>query len=599
MIVTTSTSTTTAEDDQSFIQNQHTNIQFQETTVQFSDTETTSTSVINTLSVSLENNTEKEYETNGPKSADQSEISENQYFSANETTQVQSSSSSSSSTSAISATSSSTSSPSSYATNDEKNDDSLIKCQDKTLNNNNETIILENNFSEASTMAINQEESEDLIMGSNLDFIESEGDYPRIESDNDAGKGNENSYKNDDDDEEKKEEILTMESINNNNNNQVDDSTDSTESSKTITSNISDIEIESNGTSKSSEYSDLENLKIRTIDIESDENLCDISGKSNDEKRDEEVDSEPESNDGDENEVVQTVDVVEEAETEIVVVEENKVDIFDEQLQDVVDEEHAVEDLVENKNELFLDEELREIVEKIVLEVIENAVFIVSQSEELKNESVQSAETLPQVEVVTKVETVPEVETLPEVETVVEGESTVVTEKILLNIENTEDNEIINTKIQEIESLTAHYNDENDFNLYQNSEYQKQQLGEVVEEEEEEEQILEKVADEDFIVIDSAIVTLSKNLENEMTVEFNNKSFQDEIQQNENEKEDIQIIDLNDALEEIKAGENVSSSKVDSVEIAQSLEKSTTDKKPKSGKKVTTSDVDCFGCSIL
>ena len=108
--------------------------------------------------------------------------------------------------------------------------------------------------------------------------------------------------------------------------------------------------------------------------------------------------------------------------------------------------------------------------------------------------------------------------------------------------------------------------------------------------------------DEDFIVIDSAIVTLSKNLENEMTVEFNNKSFQDEIQQNENEKEDIQIIDLNDALEDIKAAENVSSSKVDSVEIAQSLESTTTtttDKKPKSGKKVTTSDVDCFGCSIL
>lgn len=391
-----------------------------EETIANLDLEANSTA-FNSLSVTLETSEisqiEKEYEIGSPRSADQSEISENQYFSANETNQAQSSASTgSSSTTTTTATSSasesssstasaesspmkSTTTSNSYITNDENDESFKQQCAgaDDTINNktlNNETInnahnnshhTVESTINSNNTYETKNINDDELLMKSSnnnnnsnsnnqikreensslaaqtIDYIESEGDYPRLKQikDNDINliasnnqEINENNIKKDEETEIAAaaavvNAVLTLPTVANliknyeNTNNQLDDSLNST---KTFNSNMSDLEIKSNVTSKSSTCSGLENLKITSMDIEGDENLCDLSTNTTSDH-----DSEYDNN-----------------------VEQNlKLN------QQQNDEQNVAAKILE----LEINENLNELVHKIVTDVVKNAVNLVQDSE--------------------------------------------------------------------------------------------------------------------------------------------------------------------------------------------------------------------------
>ncbi len=441
------------------------------------DTEINST-VVNRLNVSIENAEIVQEKDNyaSAADADQSELSENQYFSANETKHSSSSSSSSVISNASSSSSREHSTSSSSRSSLDKND---------SVNKNHDTSVINN------TLIC------DTANNSEIKIVLNEESYTKIVVTDNFTELNLN---------QAEDEIIKEEDVNlQNNDDSFNDSQTSTDdSSKTMTSNISDIDIDTNGTSKSSEFSDLENLKIRTCDIESDD-LCDSSNNNN---------------------------------------EESKHELSKELVDVVLEEDEIIQSEVIKQETIITDEELGLVVDKIVSDVITNAVSIAFTQVEAKVEYAQEAAEF----------------------------------------------EIITTNEKVIDSLKVHYiYEDDDFSLCQNSDADDHKLP------------LHPLEEQEFMSVESQdlfpvpideeeIVTLKKNLENEIQIEYNNQSLQDEfIKLNES----VKINELNEALQEAEDITNVESN-----ETLKSTNNNEC-KKIKVTRRVSSSDVDCFGCTIL
>lgn len=441
------------------------------------DTEINST-VVNRLNVSIENAEIIQEKDNyaSAADADQSELSENQYFSANETKHSSSSSSSSVISNASSSSSREHSTSSSSRSSLDKND---------SVNKNHDTSVINN------TLIC------DTANNSEIKIVSNEESYTKIVVTDNFTELNLN---------QAEDEIIKEEDVNlQNNDDSFNDSQTSTDdSSKTMTSNISDIDIDTNGTSKSSEFSDLENLKIRTCDIESDD-LCDSSNNNN---------------------------------------EESKHELSKELVDVVLEEDEIIQSEVIKQETIITDEELGLVVDKIVSDVITNAVSIAFTQVEAKVEYAQEAAEF----------------------------------------------EIITTNEKVIDSLKVHYiYEDEDFSLCQNSDADDQKLPVHPLEEHE----FMSVESQDLFPVpidEEEIVTLKKNLENEIQIEYNNQSLQDEfIKLNES----VKINELNEALQEAEDITNVESN-----ETLKSTNNNEC-KKIKVTRRVSSSDVDCFGCTIL
>ena len=625
--------------------------------------------VIDRLNVSMDSNenteTQLEKESYAPNtSADQSEFSENQYFSANETKQ----SSSSSSSSVISTTVSSPSRENSTASSSdeaEKND-SLAKCDDtsnKTINYDNanlsevkEASIVEKNVEELSPIKI-----EDLNLNHGSEGIE------------------------------KNFHVFTHEDYDSLNH--LNDSVSSNDSTKTMTSNISDLDIDLNGLSKSSEYSDLENIKIRSIDIEGDENLCDSSDNNDESKQEDEI-ALVEANGN--RSVSIDKDVTEESENSKDISSEINND-FAKKNSDLQESEIEVKnhDEVKKTDSEATESELKDNIEVKIpddkvassefnidgkVEIPEDKLIASEINNDTGNLSVDSKaiaiETINHLECKKKdfEVTASEVE-IPVVEVtaseisndiensfaesntigtelknyfeVKKGDSEVTGSEIIYNVNDVnKDSKEIASKFSneyifnqdlkhivekivsevltnavsiafdepqsishedetpavdaagkfeiiganEVDSLKVHYiYEEDDFSLCQNSDVDEQQkLVHQPEIEEREQELFEvDIEDADIVVVEDGIATLSKNLEDELKVEYNNRSFHEELNLNES----IKVNELSDALKE---PENTVTSN-DTLKSTTSIET----KKTKPTKRVSSSDIDCFGCTIL
>ena len=432
------------------------------------------TTVVNRLNVSIENN-EIAQEKDAYASADQSELSENQYFSANET--KHSSSSSSSVVSNVSSSSSREHSTSSSSRSSIDKNNSVTKQHDSSISNN--TLIYDTANTSAAKILLNGEQLSskiaitDNFITLNLNQLDDDIINELFNQQEEALQDNDDS---------------------------LNESASTDDSSKTMNMpNMSDIELDTNSSFKSSVNSGLENLKIRTLDIESDDNNASNNDNNDDSKR------------------------------ELV-----NVELQDDQ---IIPSEEIKEEAVTP------DEELSVVVDKIVSDVITNAVSIAFSQFEPKLEHVQC---------------------IAEFEIIATNEE------------------------QEVDSAKVHYiYEDDDFSLCQNSDAddQKKQINQ-----QEVQQEIISVESEDLypVAIDEeVIVTLKRNLENELQIEYNNQSLHEEfIKLNESVK-------INEPLQEAEV------TNVKSNDTLKSTNSNESKKTTKVSKRVSSSDVDCFGCTIL